>query len=582
MFKSIVFKFICLNLQKNSFVINNDRNIMKKQLLALALIPAAFVGCTDDSYDLDNISNDFRIGLNEYLPIASSSVNLKDILEEFKTDYISEEEYTNTLTFEFGTKTLVDIKPFEIKFDEQTFEYETKDISELDKYIDFIPFGSTAFPIKIPFDVAFSDENGEGKIDSIKIKNSIENTELQFYVEVNGDETDVIQIRDIVEFPGSVDWRGDLQVLRLQGKTIDFTKQDSLTLMVQVTSGNKINLVDGSAKIKVKMRECKLAYDVIYGSFKSKTEQIQRTDFAINLYDSNLLFDLNVVNPQITIEGTTNCGIPMYCEMKSLVGKRKGEKDSVQAMFVTEDGIKHSYELGFNASQRPHEVVRAFEPQVFNKNRGALDEIFNYLPDSVFVACALRFDADPESSVSYFLLDSTFLELNIQASVPLQIGDSSYLTIKDTVDGIDILEDITDYQNGEFQLDQAEVFIEFENGLPLEGEVIAQFCTADTLANGDVVLTRINNKKLDQRVKIPAAKVGVNGSVEAATPSKTKISLSDDLIDDIKKINAIDFKYMIKVPAGNHLNGVFLQSDNSLSAKVYAHVKANISKTEDK
>lgn len=581
MFKSIVFKFICLNLQKNSFVIKNDRNIMKKQLLALALIPAAFVGCTDDSYDLDNISNDFRIGLNEYLPIASSSVNLKDILEEFKTEYIREDD-SQTLIFDFDTTTYVNIKPFDIKFDEQIFEYETKDISELEKYIDFIPFGSTAFPIKVPFNVAFSDENGEGKIDSIKIKNSIENTELQFYVEVNEDETDVIQIRDIVEFPGSVDWRGDLQVLRLQDKTIDFTKQDSLTLMVQVTSGNKINLVNGTAKIKVKMLECKLAYDAIYGSFKSKTEQIQRTDFDINLYDDNLLYKLNVVDPTITISGLTNSGIPMYCELKSLVGKHKGGKDSVQATFIENGHISHSKEFGFNASPIFKDSVVAFKEQKFDKNNGGLDKIFNYLPDSVSVACALRFDADPESGVSYFLLDSTFLKLNIHASVPLQIGDSSYLIIRDTVDGIDILEDITDYQNGEFKLDQAEVFIEFENGLPLEGEVIAQFCTADTLANGNVVLNRINNKKLDQKVKIPAAKVGVDGCVQAATPSKTKISLSDDLIDDIKRINAVDFKYTIKVPAGNHLNGVFLQSNNSMSAKVYAHVKANISKTEDK
>ena len=71
---------------------------MKNQLLALALMTAGFVSCTDDSYDLENISNDFRIGLNEYLPIASSEVKLKYILSEFKTDYISEDE-EGVLTF---------------------------------------------------------------------------------------------------------------------------------------------------------------------------------------------------------------------------------------------------------------------------------------------------------------------------------------------------------------------------------------------------------------------------------------------------------------------------------------------------
>ena len=96
---------------------------MKNQLLALALMTAGFVSCTDDSYDLDNISNDFRIGLNEYLPIASSEVKLKDILSEFKTEYISENP-EGILTFEFDTVNRVNVKPIEIAFKESSYEFD--------------------------------------------------------------------------------------------------------------------------------------------------------------------------------------------------------------------------------------------------------------------------------------------------------------------------------------------------------------------------------------------------------------------------------------------------------------------------
>ena len=192
--------------------------------------------------------------------------------------------------------------------------------------------------------------------------------------------------------------------------------------------------------------------------------------------------------------------------------------------------------------------------------------------------CGIRINADPESGISYFLLDSTYVDLNIQAEVPLQIGNGSFITIKDTVDGIDIVEDVTDYQEGNFKFDDVEIFIEFENALPLEGTVIAKFCRADTI-NGEVVLTHLENTKLDQTVKIPAAKIGTDGWITKATPSKKKIVVSDDMVEDIKKINAVDFTYKINVPKGA-VDGVVLTKDCGMSAKVYSHLKANISNKE--
>ena len=176
------------------------------------------------------------------------------------------------------------------------------------------------------------------------------------------------------------------------------------------------------------------------------------------------------------------------------------------------------------------------------------------------------------------MLDSTYVDLNIRAEVPLHIGEGSYITIKDTVDGIDIVEDVTDYQDGNFKFDDVEIFLEFENELPLEGTVTAKFCRADSV-NGKVVLTHIENTKLDQTVKIPAAQIDADGTVMKATPSKKKIKVTDDMVDDIKKINAVDFTYQIKVPKGT-VNGVVLTKNCGMSAKVYSHLKANISNKE--
>lgn len=548
---------------------------MKNQLLALALMTAGFVGCTDDSYDLDNISNDFRIGLNEYLPIASSEVKLKDILSEFKTDYISEDE-EGVLTFKFDTVNRVQVKPIEVAFKESSFEYDLLSAGSITLKDNVIPAGSfRAIQVTFPVKLSVDDASGKGRINEIHVKDG------SFVFRIDGANIDNIYISGIEGFsdPKFID---NTIKYDLSGKIFTFPEEGfMLTCIVDVLDKTKdVKISGGDSKIKIVMEESKLTYHKIVGSFKSNVEQIESTDFYINLYDDNLDFDLNVIDPKLTITGMTNSGIPLACSVKSLVGKHKtkksSKKDSVEAVF--NNGQKF-YDFKFLNSTVEGQEEKAFEVE-FDKGNGRLDTIFNYMPDSVYVKCGIRINAEPESGVSYFLLDSTYVDLNIQAEVPLKIGNSSFITIKDTVDGIDIVKDVTDYQEGNFKLDDAEIFIEFENALPVEGEIIAKFCKADTAANGDVVLTHLENTKLDQTVKIPAAKIDVNGGdIAKATPSTKKIKVSDDMIEDIKKINAVDFTYKIKVPK-SAVNGVVLTKNCGMSAKVYSHLKANISNKE--
>lgn len=558
---------------------------MKNQLLALALMTAGFVSCTDDSYDLDNISNDFRIGLNEYLPIASSEVKLKDILSEFKTDYISENP-EGILTFEFDTVNRVDVKPIEIAFKESSYEFDlvAKNLVTISNNV--IP-ANPSFLVEVPINLSVDDENGAGRIDEIHIKDGF----LKFHIESNAFDAEALYIKN-VNIPHDEnnlfnEETGTIKV-NLSNQILRFPEEGYVVTCEIATrseyAGKDIPLTSKDVKIKVVMEESKLSYHKIKGSFKSNIEQIEYTDFYINLYDDNLDFDLNVIDPKLTITGMTNSGIPLACSVKRLVGKRKtknpSKKDSVEAVFFK--GLSYeskSYDFEFKHSQNENEEVEAFK-ETFDKNNGSLDEIFNLLPDSVSVRCGIKIvgnDDDPKTS--FFLLDSTYVDLNIHAEVPLQIGEGSYITIKDTVDGIDIVEDVTDYQDGNFKFDDVEIFIEFENELPLEGTVTAKFCRADSV-NGKVVLTHIENKKLDQTVKIPAAQIDANsGHIISATPSKKKIVVSDDMIEDIKKINAVDFTYKIKVPKGN-VNGVVLTNNCGMSAKVYTHLKANISNKE--
>lgn len=551
---------------------------MKKQLLALALIPAAFVGCTDDSYDLDNISNDFRIGLNEYLPIASSEVKLKDILAEFKTEFISEDA-DGTITFVFDDTTRINIKPFDIVFKSAEFEQNFNDVYDVIEGT--IPAQTSAYPT-VSVEMNVDSEDGNGKIEEILVKEGT----IKFHFEGTGISNEDIQIQELkvagVDIESTIARDGVCEA-DLAGKELKFPG-GTLDIVCIIQALRDIHVTNQNANFKIVLDETRLSYKKIKGAFSSKVEQVEKTEFFLNLFDDNLdpkTTKLEILEPTIAIAGSTNCGVPLKCSVKNLVVKHtkdaSGKVDSLKAKFMNTTSFpsdSYMFDVKYDGD------LQIFSG-TFNKNNGKLDSLFSFLPDSVSITTGVRIDGPVENGVSYYLYDSTYVDLSVAASVPLRVGSSSCVTIKDTIDGIDIVEDITDYQNGDFKLDQAEIFIEFENGLPLEAEVKAYFCHADTAANGDVVLTRINNKKLDQRIKIPAATVNELGDVVKSTPSKSKITLSDDMIEDIKKINAVDFTYKINTPSGN-VNGVFLKNTNGLAAKVYAHLKANISKTEEK
>ena len=557
---------------------------MKRQLLALALMTAGFASCTDDSYDLDNISNDFRIGLNEYLPIASSEVNLKDILNEFKTDYISEDA-DGVLTFKFDTVNRVMVKPIEVTFKETAFEHDLVSEKLVAISNNALP-ENTKFFIEVPVKLSIDDKEGSGKIDEIHIKEGL----LKFHIESDAFDSEALMINSVsIPYKELRPWDKNTGaiVLDMSDQILSFPENGLVVTceicMTNKYSGQPVPLTSSDVKVKVVMEETKLTYHKIKGSFKSNVEQIEYTDFYLNLFDDHLPeHKLTVMDPKLNISGVTNCGIPLECSVKSLVAKHKtkiaSEKDSIFAIFRKGTPLESkSFKFDdFKFADENNPEIDAFT-ELFDKQNGSLDEIFNYMPDSISVRCGIKINADPESGAKFYLLDSTYLDLNIHAEVPLHIGDASFITIKDTVDGIDIVKDVTDYQEGNFKFDNVEIFIEFDNALPLEGTVTAKFCKADSV-NGKVVLTHIDNMKLDQTVNIPAAQVE-NGYVVKSTPSKKKIVVSDDMIEDIKKINAVDFTYKIKVPKGS-VDGVFLTKNCGMTAKIYSHLKANISNKE--
>lgn len=554
---------------------------MKKHLFGLALMSAVFSGCTDDSYDLDNISNDFRIGVNEYLPIAHSSIQLKDLLSEYKTDYIEEGE-DGKLYFVFDTLQTIEIKPIEITLDESSYEEDLM----LGGFVSGLQIpASASFPFQIPIEVTFEDEEGGGRIDKISVKEG----SLRFKLEATGFDVDGLLLSDL-RLAGKQLFmsnpRPGQYIVVLDGEEVDFSESSNInltcTVSVNPTYGKPLTVSGSEVKLKVQCEKTTLTYTRIEGSFTSSILQNNYTDFYINLFDDHIDNGVKIKNPELTISGRTNSGMPIDCIVKGFVGKHKTEngvsKDSVVATFGRNMETGELLDTCLIRVNAGNPDAEAFS-RTFNKDFGSLEDIFSYLPDSIFVKTAFRINGSADST--YYLLDNTYLDMYINARVPLQVGNQSYLTIKDTIDGIDIYKEISDYQESDFGVETAAVIIEFDNALPLECIVNASFCTADTLSDGTVKLIPINNPSLNQSIKVDAASV-VDSRRGKNIPSKSSIRIDSSMLEDIKIIKAVCFTYKIKVPRGVNEQGVYLTTDCGLSAKAYAHVKANVSNSKEK
>lgn len=570
------------------------KTLLKKVILFSGLLFGAS-SCIDDSYDLDNISTDAHLDYEVYLPLAHSSVTMTDLLGKIKEDISEIEEREDGLIyFVYDTITSFELDPIKLEVKDYTYT-TTLDLALPSFDSNVIPSGMTEpgikagevlkFPFEVPLEI--DDHSGTGRIDKVDVKKAT----FKFSLGPSTINDLGRKVRLELEIPSGVvegglesksSWNPSTGVLSL---VLDESKLNlnsaklNLVCKIIATENIPVRELGENVDISILSEKAKIEYHTIYGAFKSAEAQMNRADLGIDIFhEKSVKYNLIVMDPSFSMDVYTNCGIPLKAEISSLLYKNV-EGEEFLSTFRNNETF-YSYE--FNYSNKEHSKVKAFSDE-FDRNHGSLDKVFNSHPDSILMDCKFTLNGDPEDGKTFFLHDTTFVETHLNAEIPFWVGNDSYIIAEDTIDGIDILSELEDYQEEDYSIDVAEVFLEFDNRLPLDAYVIAKFFQVDTVnVDGKETLrkTPIDEINLDQNIKLePAVVDQTTGKVLYSTHTKKNIKLVGAQVDDLKKLGEVVLYYKVSVPSGS--NGVKITGDCALSAKAYAHAKASITIKND-
>lgn len=567
-----------------------DKCLLKKVFLFTGLLFGAS-SCVDDSYDLDNMSNDVYLDYETYMPLAHSTVTLSDFLKKVDVEEVEERE-DGMIYFVYDTTASFLLDP--IKLNLKQYKYTTTVGSALPGFDpNIIPSGMSAPGIKagevmnFPIDVQIEiDENtGTGRIDKVLVKEAT----FKFQLISKGIPDLNRKIRIEIEVPENVVTGGLDEKMSWDPETgeASYTLDEAtLTMNSDVLPVNfklvvleDIELSSEEIELSLIAKKTKIKYYTLYGAFTHASAQHEKSELLIDIFhNKNMEYNLTVKDPRVRMDVFSNCGIPLRAEITSLMSKNT---DGGVYSSVFRDG-ETTYKYDFDYAREENTVEKAFS-EVFDKDNGSIDKLFNNHPDSLFINCSYVIDGPLDSGETYFLQDTTRIQTRVTAEVPFWLGNDSYIISEDTIKGIDIVDELGDYQKEDYAIEVAEIFIDFENRLPLDAYVSAQFVQVDTVVvNGEDILERkvIDSVNLDQSVKLePAVIDPVTSRVLSSSLSKKSIKVIGAQVEDMKKIDEIIIRYKVSLPAGE--NGVKISGDCSLSAKAYAHVKANITVKND-
>lgn len=568
-----------------------DECLLKKVFLFTGLL-LGVSSCVDDSYDLDNMSNDVYLDYETYMPLAHSTVTVSDFLKKVEVDEVEERE-DGMVYFVYDTTASFLLDP--IKLDLKQYEYTTK-ISALPGFDpNYIPEGMTVPGIKagkvldfpVDLQVVIEDSVGTGRIDKVLVKNAT----FKFQLKSKGIRGLNKKIRLEMDIPGDVLSGGLDEKLSWDPETGESSfslDESTLTMNSTIIPVNfrfvvlediELDPSAGDIELSVITKKTRITYHALYGAFTHAKAQREKSELAIDIFHKKKVeYNLTVVDPRVKMDVSSNCGIPLKAEISSLVSKNT---DGGVYSSVFKNG-ETSYKYNFEYAKTENTIEHAYYEE-FDRNNGSIDKLFNNHPDSLFINCTYLIDGPVDSGITYFLQDSTRITTHVTAEVPFWLGDDSYVIFEDTIKGIDIVKEMENYQDEPYSIDVAEIFLEFENNIPLDAYVQTQFVHVDsvTVDGKDVVeRTVIDSVSLDQSVKLePAVVDSETGRVKVSSSSKKSIKVRGEQVEDLKKMNEIIIRYKVCLPPGE--NGVKISGDNSISAKAYAHVKANITIKND-
>lgn len=565
-------------------------NNLLKTILSASAVMCALTACEVEDYNLSDLdTDDLELSTGLSAPLGRSTVTIEDLLKNQDIEGLGYDS-TGLIVFQYDTIQHFSIEGIEFQgfsseeritvYDLLTDSLKSLGFETLEEFISFDDDVTVELPINnsvnIGTNISMSEilaNSEDQRIDSVYFKKGNIKVTIESNIEGLLESCDVSLglLTSNNKIISTVSGRADKSFnLDLSNVMVRLDKNDSIRFEGSLTNKRKAEVTvnkDSYFGIKLEAENGSFMFSKVWGIFNGLEPVIGSEKVDIDLYDKNknegMAYNLQLVDPKIEIAVNSNIGIPFKIGINKLEASNTTE--SLKATF--RDG-KESYSANLGYAKEIGQTVTAIE-ETFDSKNGSIDKLINLLPTAVGID--YNFEAlggDVTNKKNYFLTDDAFIDFKLKVNLPAYIRKGSFITISDTIENINLGEDLDE----KYSFDLVKVKADVVNSLPFDANLKFHFLQEDTI-NGIIVLREIPNKNLEKTITVKAGIVGENDMVKKSTTSAQLIEFRKEDIPDLKRAKHLRIEYDVAV---KDFEKVKVTRDNSLSVNLKGYVKGNV------
>lgn len=557
-----------------------------KRILYLSLILFLFSSCVKDEIDVNKISPEIEASPSLNIPLAYGTISLDDLL--VNTDTLGDMELV------IDNENLIHIQYSNV-IDSFKISDFLKNVPDQDTSVIF-KSGTLGVP-HVDYDFSTGEFNSKIRIQEDKsIYYTFKPDEGEtFWIDSVTVESGSIRLGINCSFKATGDYYIELPtVISPSGEAlrVNFTANDQSTFSPQVVdiTGYKILLLDETDtpnKIKVNYGidilrssesindgadiEClvsteDLMFSEAYGYIGQYSAEIGLETIDLDFLDQ-FKGDFYLADPTVSLGFENSFGIPMRIslspDMKAVIN------DGQDIAFVV-NPPNNPKNIAYPAFSEIGTVKT--DALTIDNTTSNITELIAAMPDALTFGGKFEINPDADQNIYNFIHKNSYIKTTLDLDLPFDFELKNF-SFRDTLEQ-DLSETISNLED----VEQLELDVNFENGLPLEVKVQLLFYEQKAGTN-EIALLPIDSLITDSDgLHIEAGQTS-NGVVTSSTSNYVNISVTGERLDKIKDTKFIVIRLFIQTDnpgSGTNYNPVKILSTNEFSYRIGAKGSAKL------
>lgn len=494
--------------------------------LILSFSAIVIQSCLKDNFDFNKITtSNLEWNSNLAVPIVYSEITLRDLLMDYDTTEVFEEDESNFLYIMYEGE-VASIKAEDlIKFPTQNYNFSVP--SQL-----LVAAGSPGWFCIVDTIDDFEVSNFE-RLDSIILKYAKLNVAVtstykhygQIFVTFPSITLNGTPLKITIPISKNDGTFNTVSLQELAGRYIfDLTNGgtdvNKLPIKIELQLQNSGNPISNGEFVSVNMEFSNINYQAAYGFLGQKSISIETDTVQLEMYNNVFEGESYFEDPKINVYIDNSYGIPISLNLTNLGAYSKIYGGDYNIVMPSE------YDpLIINAPTISNVGDFAETDMFIHKDNSNIQYVMSYLPKYIFYGVDAQLNPDPNVN-NNFVLDTSKFNVNLEVELPLW-GHAKYFAVQDTGKF-----DMSQYYDNTEYIDWILFRLNVDNGFPVDMGLQAYFC--------DSLYQKLDSLFLDETALIQSGVLNTEGRVVSKTFKTTDVIFSHERIAHLE-----DCKYML-------------------------------------